>query len=72
MAVKVKEIEIEADELEAIIAGLRMLAAAPEDVWSQSVIQRGPLEDLVTILKKLAVTPSYVIRCIAGGERNNA
>jgi hypothetical protein len=68
MAIKVKEIELEAEELEAIIAGLRMLVSAPENVWSQYVRQQEHLEDLVTILKRLEVTPSYVIRSLASGD----
>ena len=68
MAIHVKEIAIGADELEAMIAGLRMLATAPEDMWSQYVSRQAHLEELVTILKKLEVTPSYTIKCVASGE----
>jgi hypothetical protein len=63
MAIKVKEIEIGADELEAIIAGVRALAEAPEDTWSQYVSRHEHLEELLIILKKLEVAPSYVLRC---------
>jgi hypothetical protein len=68
MAIKVKEIEIEADELEALIAGVRMLAEAPEESWSQYVSRHEHLEDLLNILKKLAVAQSYVLRCVSSNE----
>lgn len=65
MAIKVKEIEIEADELEALIAGVRMLTEAPEETWSQYVSRHEHLEDLLSILKKLEVAPSYILRCVS-------
>jgi hypothetical protein len=68
MAIKVKEIEIEADELEALIAGVRMLAEAPEATWSQYVSRHEPLDDLLTILKKLEVAPSYLLRGVRSSE----
>jgi hypothetical protein len=68
MAIKVKEIEIGADELEALIAGVRVLADAPEDTWSQYVSRHEHLEELLTILKKLEVVPAYVLRCVSPGE----
>lgn len=68
MAIKVKEIEIEADELEALIAGVRMLAEAPEETWSQYVGRHEHLEDLLTVLKKLEVAQSYVLRCGSASE----
>jgi hypothetical protein len=67
MAIKVKEIEIGADELEAMIAGVRVLAEAPEDTWSQYVSRHEHLEELLIILKKLEVAPSYVLRCMSPG-----
>lgn len=68
MAIRVKEIEIEADELEALIAGVRILAEAPEDTWSQYVSRHEHLDDLLAILKKLAVAQSYVLRCVNSSE----
>ena len=65
MAIKVKEIEIEADELEVLIAGVRMLADAPEDTWSRYVSRHEHLDDMLAILKKLEVASSYVLRCVS-------
>lgn len=68
MAVKIKEIALEADELEALIAGVRMLAESPEETWSHYVSRHEHLDDLLIILKKLEVAPSYVLRCVSSGE----
>jgi len=68
MAVKIKEIEIEADELEVLIAGVRMLAEAPEETWSQYVSRHEHLDDMLAILKKLEVAPSYLLRCVSSRE----
>jgi hypothetical protein len=48
-----------------MIAGLRMLVAALENTWSQYVSRQVHLEELVTILKRLEVAPSYAIRRVA-------
>jgi hypothetical protein len=68
MAIKVKEIEFEAEELEALIAGLRLLAEAPEETWSQYVSRHEHLEDMLAILKKLEVAQSYVLMCLRSRE----
>ena len=68
MAIKVKEIEIEADELEVLIAGVRLLAEAPEEIWSQYVSRHEQLDDMLAILKRLEVAPSYVLRCVSSCE----
>jgi hypothetical protein len=68
MAIKVKEIEMEADELEALIAGVRLLAEAPEETWSQYVSRHEHLDDLLAILKQLEVAQSYVLRSVRSRE----
>jgi hypothetical protein len=68
MAIKVKEIQFEADELEALIAGVRLLAEAPEETWSQYVSRHEHLDDLLAILKKLEVAQSYVLRSVRSRE----
>lgn len=63
MAVKVKEIDIGVSELEAIIAGLRLLAASPEKTWSQYLSHQDQLEALILVLKTLDATTAHTIRC---------
>ena len=66
MSVKVKEIDIGVSELEAIIAGLRLLAASPEETWSQYMSHRDHLEELILVLKTLDATATHTIRCTEG------
>jgi hypothetical protein len=68
MAIKVKEIEFEAEELEALIAGMRLLAEAPEETWSQYVSRHEHLDDMLAILKKLEVAQTYVLTCLSSRE----
>jgi hypothetical protein len=68
MAIKVKEIEFEAEELEALIAGMRLLAEAPEETWSKYVSRHEHLDDMLAILKKLEVAQSYVLMCLRSRE----
>jgi hypothetical protein len=51
-----------------LIAGVRLLAEAPEETWSQYVSRHEHLDDLLAILKQLEVAQSYVLRSVRSRE----